>query len=109
MKNLNFVYLLDFYGGILNDRQREVLTLYYDDDLSLAEIAEITNISRQGVHDLIKRGEVKLTDAENALGLAERFENIKETVYQIEKSINNSDFNNKDELSSLIEILKNQV
>ncbi len=109
MKNLNFVYLLDFYGGILNDRQREVLTLYYDDDLSLAEIAEITNISRQGVHDLIKRGEVKLTDAENALGLAKRFENIKETVYQIEKSINNSDCNNKEELTALIEQLKNQV
>ncbi len=109
MKNLNFVYLLDFYGGILNERQREVLTLYYDDDLSLAEIAEITNISRQGVHDLIKRGEVKLTDAENALGLTERFENIKETVYQIEKAIDTSDCNNKSELSLLIEQLKNQV
>lgn len=109
MKNLNFVYLLDFYGGILNDRQREVLTLYYDDDLSLAEIAEITNISRQGVHDLIKRGEVKLTDAESALGLAERFENIKETVYKIEDLIDKSDCSNKEEMSSLIERLKNQV
>ncbi len=109
MKNLNFVYLLDFYGGILNDRQREVLTLYYDDDLSLAEIAEITNISRQGVHDLIKRGEVKLTDAESALGLAERFENIKETVYKIEDLIDKSDCNSKGEISSLIETLKNQV
>lgn len=109
MKNLNFVYLLDFYGGILNDRQREVLTLYYNDDLSLAEIAEITNISRQGVHDLIKRGEVKLTDAESALGLAERFENIKETVYKIEDLIDKSSISNKKEISALIEILKNQV
>ncbi len=109
MKNLNFVFLLDFYGGILNERQREVLDLYYGDDLSLAEIAEISGISRQGAHDLIKRGEAKLIDAESALGLAERFEKIKNTVFSIEKEIENSDFHGKEKLSSLIEQLKNQV
>lgn len=109
MKNLNFVYLLDFYGGILNDRQREVLTMYYDDDLSLAEIAEITEISRQGVHDLIKRGEAKLTEADEALGLVARFERIKETVYELETKIENSDCKNKESISGLIERLKSQV
>ncbi len=109
MKNLNFVYLLDFYGGILNERQREVMTLYYDDDLSLAEIAEITGISRQGAHDLIKRGEAKLIEADNALGLVARFEGIKETVYQLEELIDKSGCENKEEISSLIERLKSQV
>lgn len=108
MKNLNYVYLLDFYGGILNERQREVLSLYYDDDLSLAEIAENTGISRQGAHDLIKRGEAKLTEADNALGLVSRFEKIKETVNELEKLIDESNLKNS-EISILIEQLKEQV
>ena len=84
MKNLDFVYLLDFYGGILNERQREVMTLYYDDDLSLAEIAEITLMSRQGAHDTIKRAEAKLKEADEALGLVTGFEGIKKTVLDLE-------------------------
>ena len=109
MKNLKFVYLLDFYGGMLNDRQRQVMSLYYDDDLSLAEIAEITDMSRQGVHDLIKRGETKLIVADDALGLVARFEGIKETVYNLEKIINTSHMNGNREITELIETLKNQV
>lgn len=109
MKNLKFVYLLDFYGGMLNDRQREVMSLYYDDDLSLAEIAEITGISRQGAHDLIKRGETKLIEADDALGLVSRFEGIKETVYNLEKIITSSQMNGNEEITQLIETLKNQV
>ena len=109
MKNLDFVYLLDFYGGILNPRQREVMSLYYDDDLSLAEIAEITDISRQGAHDLIKRGEAKLIEADEALGLVNRFECIKETVGNIEKSVGNLNCDEKTEILNMIEKLKSQV
>ena len=109
MKNLNFVYLLDFYGGMLNDRQREVMTLYYDDDLSLSEIAEITGISRQGAHDLIKRGEAKLTEADAVLGLVNRFEGIKDTVFKLEQLIDNSIKNKNPEITNLIEQLKSQV
>lgn len=109
MKNLNFVYLLDFYGGMLNDKQREVLTLYYNDDLSLGEIAEISGISRQGAHDLIKRGEAKLTKAEEALGLAERFEKIKSTVLNVEKLVRAAECDEKNEIIGLLEELKNQV
>lgn len=109
MKNLDFVYLLDFYGGILNERQRQVMSLYYDDDLSLAEIAEIANISRQGAHDFIKRGEVKLLEADKALGLVSRFEGIKETVDLLEASVEKSDCTDKQQILSLIQTLKNQV
>ena len=61
--------LLDIYGELLTDKQRDMLELYYNDDLSLAEIAEHYEISRQGVHDSIKRGEETLNEYERVLGL----------------------------------------
>ena len=54
-KNLEISMLLDFYGEMLTDKQREVVSLYYNEDLSLAEIASIAQITRQGVRDSIKR------------------------------------------------------
>ena len=72
-KNLKIGYLLDFYGDILPDRKREVLDFYYNDDLSLAEIAEDIGISRQGVRDIIKKAEEQLLFYEAKLGLASRF------------------------------------
>lgn len=109
MKNLDFAYLLDFYGGILSERQRELMTLYYDDDLSLAEIADISGISRQGAHDFIKRGEAKLTDAEEALGLVARFEKIKDTVYEIEQLATTLDSKSREGILPLIDKLKTHI
>ena len=54
-KDLTVSYLLDFYGDVLTDKQRDVMEQYYNDDLSLAEIAENFGITRQGVRDAIKR------------------------------------------------------
>ena len=68
-ENLEIGLLLDLYGKLLTDKQFEVLDLYYNDDLSLAEIAEQYDISRQGVHDAIKRGEELLVGYEKTLGL----------------------------------------
>jgi len=75
-KNLSISVLMDFYGGLLTDKQQQALELYYDQDFSLAEIAEHMDISRQGVRDFIKRGEKQLTEFEEALGLLERFSQI---------------------------------
>lgn len=72
-KNLNMSYLLDFYGEVLTERKKEVLGYYYNDDLSLAEIAEELNISRQGVRDIIKKAEEELVFLEEKLHLAEKF------------------------------------
>ena len=58
-KNLAYSVLLDFYGPVLTDKQRVILTEYYDEDLSLAEIAENLGITRQGVRDSIKHGGAK--------------------------------------------------
>ncbi|GMA49079.1 hypothetical protein GCM10025857_04360 [Alicyclobacillus contaminans] len=63
------VSLYDWYGALLTDRQRELIELYYFDDLSLAEIAEQLNISRQAVHDNLKRAEEQLEHFEGALHL----------------------------------------
>ena len=61
-KNLDISILLDHYGEMLTEKQREVIDLYYNQDLSLAEIAEQEGISRQGVRDNIKRAEAQLLE-----------------------------------------------
>ncbi len=72
-KNLTIAYLLDFYGEVLSDRKRQVLDDYYNNDLSLSEIAADLGISRQGVRELIKKAEEELTFYEQKLHLAQRF------------------------------------
>ena len=71
-KDLKKAYLLDFYGDVLTERKREVLDMYYNEDLSLAEIAEQIGISRQGVRDLIKKAEEEIFFLEEKLGLAQK-------------------------------------
>ena len=73
-KNLEIGYLLDFYGDVLSERKRTVLDYYYNDDLSLSEIAEEIGISRQGVRELIKKAGEELMFYEEKLGLAKRFQ-----------------------------------
>ena len=87
-KNLEINYLLDFYGDVLNERKRNVLEMYYNDDYSLAEIADQIGISRQGVRDIIKKSEDELIYLEEKLGLYKKFRSIK---------------SNADELISIIE------
>ena len=83
-KNLKLAYLLDFYGDVLDEHTRGVMKAYYDDDLSLSEIAEGVGISRQGVRHVIKKGEEELSFLEDRLGLAEHYEELAEAVELIE-------------------------
>lgn len=76
-KNLDITLLLDFYGDMLTDKQRSFISYYYNDDLSLSEIAADEGITRQGVRDAIKRAETQLIAMEDRLGLVARFENMK--------------------------------
>jgi predicted DNA-binding protein YlxM (UPF0122 family) len=66
--------LYDYYGGLLGERQNRVFSMYHEDDLSLAEIAELTGVTRQGVHDALKRAEARLAEYEETLGLVARHE-----------------------------------
>lgn len=80
--------LFDFYGKLLNDKQYSAIEFYYIHDLSLSEIGENLGISRQGVHDLLKRSESKLFDFEERLGLVKKFSENRERIKDV---LDNSD------------------
>ena len=90
MKNQTYrmTMLFDFYGELLTDRQKELFDLYYNDDLSLAEIAENEGISRQGVRDVIVRAEAAMQEIEDKTGLIRRFEQMRSHLDAIEDSAN---------------------
>lgn len=75
--------LLDFYGEMLTEKQRTFISYYYNEDLSLSEIAANEGITRQGVRDAIKRAEGQLVNMEERLGLVTRFENTKSGLGEI--------------------------
>lgn len=77
-KNLYISSLLDVYGEFLSDKQRNITEHYYNDDLSLSEIAENEGITRQGVSDLIRRTEAQLMAFEEKCGYCKRFLKLKE-------------------------------
>lgn len=86
MKNQAYrmAMLFDFYGDLLTDRQKEFYDLYYNEDLSLAEIAENYGISRQGVRDVIVRAEAAMTEIEDKTHLIRRFFRMQEELSAID-------------------------
>ena len=79
--------LLDFYGGLLTERQREICEYYYNEDLSHTEIAANTGITRQGVRDGLHKAETILLEAEESLGFVAAWLNRCEIVEQLEKRL----------------------
>lgn len=116
-KNLNIGMLLDFYGQLLTDKQSDAIDFYYNQDFSLAEIAEQMQISRQGARDLIKRGEKQLLDLEEALGLVARFSNILSDLKGIKNSCDkireisddNDIIKNIDSIDNLIKNISDKI
>ena len=97
MKNQTYrmTMLFDFYGELLTDRQKEFFDLYYNEDLSLTEIAENAGISRQGVRDVIVRAEATMQEVEDKTGIIKRFEKQRPHLDAIEAAaaeINNINF-----------------
>lgn len=80
--------LLDFYGSLLTERQREIADLSTNEDLSLREIASVCGITYQGVRESLKKSESILKDAEAKLGLIERFDGMRERFAFIVDSLN---------------------
>ena len=109
-KNLSVSVLLDFYGGLLTDKQKEALELYYNQDFSLAEIAEKFEISRQGVRSVLKKGETILIDMEEKLHLASRFSKVLKKSAEIANELENINQNiNNNDISSRIHSLINEI
>ena len=76
-KDLTICALLDVYGVFLSDKQREIMSHYYNDDLSLSEIAENEGTTRQAVSDIIRRGEGTLKKYENGCGYVKKISELK--------------------------------
>ena len=89
MKNQTYrmTMLFDFYGELLTERQREFFDLYYNEDLSLSEIAENSGISRQGVRDVIVRAEGAMQEVEDKTGLIRRFLQMQDHISAIQESV----------------------
>jgi hypothetical protein len=93
-KSVRHGLLLDFYGPLLTDQQREVLVRYFEEDLSLSEIAEERGVSRAAVHDLIRRGLGALESYEERLGLVARYEldrrSLRQVLARVEEALTGS-------------------
>ncbi len=90
-KTVNTSLLLDAYGSLLAERQRECLTLFYEEDLSLAEIGEIFSISRQAVHDAIRHGEAQLKTYEDTLHVVEKETERQQIVSRLRTLLKNDE------------------
>lgn len=86
-KDLRVSELLDYYGDMLTDKQYDAVDYYYNEDLSLGEIAENLGISRQGVRDSIKRAEAAMLELEEKLKLMERMQKIQSSLSVVRKNI----------------------
>ena len=106
-KNLNIGYLLDFYGDLLSDRKKSTMEMYYNEDLSLAEIAQEIGISRQGVHETIKKAEEELLFYEDKLGLAKRFKQVEK--YSDQLATLSNEYELPKEIKNTIELLTHTV
>lgn len=107
-ETLHRALLFDFYAELLTVKQREYYDLYYNDDLSLGEIAEQANISRQGVWDMIKRAEKTMQMTEEKTGIIARFEQLQTEVGEIEKLVKRlTDSEAAEEILQRLHSLKN--
>lgn len=108
-KKVMQTFLYDFYGELLTEHQQNIYEDFVLNDLSLSEIAEEAGISRQGVHDLVKRCDKLLEGYEEKLHLLERFMKTKEKITQIRTLTRNYRNQNEAEIMEQIENISNEI
>lgn len=101
--------LYDFYGELLNDHQRSIYEDFVLNDLSLGEIAADRGISRQAVHDVIKRSTRTLEEYEDKLHLIEKFVHIRDKVRAIDTLVHATDQHSVEEILSQITVISNDI
>ncbi|MBC7074468.1 MAG: YlxM family DNA-binding protein [Syntrophomonadaceae bacterium] len=100
------ILLKDFYGALLTEKQQDVINLYYENDLSLSEIADNLNITRQAVHDLLKRAESALEDYECRLGLVKKFLNTRQQLEEVYRILNDEAQIKEETLAEAVRMLR---
>lgn len=105
-KKLQMCLLSDFYGNLLTDKQKEIFSRYWEQDLSLFEIAERLGITRQAVHDSLNKAEQLLVKTEEKCGFAARHAENKKNLQQIIDSLDSSDPKQKEISKKLQNLLK---
>ena len=99
-KKVDLAFLSAFYGGLLTENQRRVLSLHCEEDLSLGEIAEEVGISRQAVHETLSRAASRLTETESALGMASRFRRMETGLESALSALKNQEYDQAERLLS---------
>ncbi|MCI7239206.1 MAG: DNA-binding protein, partial [Anaerococcus sp.] len=103
-KIVKVAQLFDIYGPLLNEKQRDVINSYYNEDLSLQEIADNTQRSKQAISDMINRSVEKLFEFEDELSLFETKQNLKDSLFLIKELMDDSNYTQaNDEITRLIE------
>ena len=101
--------LYDFYGELLNDHKRSIYEDFVLNDLSLGDIAADRGISRQAVHDVIKRSTRTLEEYEDKLHLIEKFVHIRDKVRTIDTLVHTTDQHSVEEILAQITIISNDI
>ena len=110
-KDLSIPLLCDYYGGLLTEKQREAIHLYYSEDLSLGEMAEQLAISRQGARDNIQRATEKLHEYETVFQLAHKAIKAEDLLKKLAKTVKESSANSleKQAIENLIDQIKDLI
>ena len=108
-EKLRQAYLYDFYGELLNEHQRQIYEDFVFNDLSLGEIADEEGISRQGVADMVKRCQKKLSGYEEKLHLVEKFGFVRDDVKKIQKLTADFHVSKDIRIMNEIECISNQI
>ena len=109
-KNVQISMLCDLYGKLLTERQKEIIEDYYNNDLSLSEIAENNNITRQAVRDIIKKGEKKLFEYEEKLQFMKRMLNQEEMLKKVLSELAKIQKNSSDKkVANILEVVKKDL
>jgi predicted DNA-binding protein YlxM (UPF0122 family) len=106
--NLKFSLLTEFYGNLLTEKQRSILKDYFDNNISVSEIAKINNTTRQAVNDIIQRTSKVLLDYEEKLKLLSKFNLIKVDVKEILDLLKSKNFDKSEvetRLSKILEVI----
>lgn len=105
-KNLDYTLLFDMYSPLLTDKQRDTLDLYYNEDLSLGEISESTDVTRQAVMNCIKKSEARLDELEDKMGLVRRFMSISEYITRLEEIISEESLRDKEKAEECLKRIR---